>query len=336
MKTKLKDIAKIAGVSIKTVSRALNDYPDINASTKDRILKIASDLSYSTNLLAKGLRQQKTTTIGYVFPTITNEFYWAVAYSVEQELRKYNYSILTSFSDYDQEKEIDILKLLISRQVDGIILAAFDKSSNFIKKVIEDYKVPVVVIDNEVNGVKTNLVLHDNENGGYILTKHLVEHGYKNIACITGKSGETSGAKRLSGYKKALVESKIPIRKDYIKISDWTKLGGYNSAVELFKNTKIKPRALFIGSSVMALGVLKALREMNLSIPDEVAIVSFDNLNFVESMNPPLTTLEKSESKIGEIAAKNLYENMVNKDITGFKKILIKAGLCIRESCGCK
>lgn len=337
-KATLKDIAKESGVSIKTVSRALNDYPDINRKTKARILEIAKKRDYSPNLLAKSLRDNKSYTIGYIISDTMNEFFWDVAYAIESEFKKYKYGILTSFSNNNPSVELEALKLLISRQVDGIILASIGSNCEFIREIIEKLNIPVVVIDNKVKGLKCNVVLHDNINGAYLLTKHLIEHGHKEIACISGPQNETSGKRRIEGYIKALQEFNLKTHDDFLKISDWTISGGYQAALQLFKAKQKKPAAVFICNSVMALGSLKALRELDLKVPQDVALVSFDSLNFIEATNPALTTLERSDYKIGEAAAKLLYENILDRDNSKkeVKEIYIETGLSIRESCGCK
>jgi LacI family transcriptional regulator len=332
----LKEIAIIAGCSIKTVSRALNDYPDININTKKKILKIATANNYTPNMMAKSLRSKKSYVIGFIISETVNEFFWNVAFAIEKEVRKHNYSILTSFSDNNIEIEIEALKLLVSRQVDGIILAAIGKRNNYIKEIIKKLKIPCVVIDNKVEGLKTNFVTYDNKSGAFLLTEHLIRHGYDNIACITGDIEESSGRERLEGYTEALKKFNIPKNKDLIRISNWEMQGGYNSTIELFKNSKIKPRAIFISNSVMAIGTLKALREMKISIPEEVALVSFDSFSFIETMSLRLTTLEKIDNKIGEMAARMIFERITNKELSKIEEIYIKAGLVIRESCGCK
>ena len=207
---RLKDIANKTGFSIKTVSRAINDHPDINKNTKKRIVDVAEELSYYPNMVAKSLRTRKTYTIGYIVPDITSEFFGKIGRIIDRVLRKYGYNILMSFTEESGEEEINSLKVLLSKRVDGIILSTVGTTGDFLKEIIHNYKVPVVVIDNKVEGLRTNLVLHDNINGSYLLTKHLIEHGHKNIACITGLLNETSGNERLKGYKKALNEYNIP------------------------------------------------------------------------------------------------------------------------------
>jgi LacI family transcriptional regulator len=332
----LKDIAKETGYSIKTVSRALNDHIDISDKTKELILNVASKYSYQPNLLARSLRQRRAHIIGYVIPDITNEFFGDVALAIEDEFKKQGYCILTSFTDSIPEQEIESLKLLISRQVDGVILATVGTTGQFIQKMIENYKVPLVVIDNEVKGLRTNLVIHDNIRGAYLLTKHLIDHGHKTIACISGPLEEPAGEKRLDGYKKALKESGLRFSNNLVIISDWKIEGGYEATIELFQIKHDKFTAIFIANSVMALGCVKALRELKVKVPDEVAIVSFDHLRFTEALNPPLTTLQSIESEIGKRAAEMLLRKIEDNDPVNIEEVLVGSELCIRESCGCK
>lgn len=331
----LKDIAKETGFSIKTVSRVVNNHPDVGPRTRKIISRVVKKYNYSPNPLAKGLRNRKSNTVGYIVPDIVNEFFGDVALAIETEFKKHGYNILLGFTNGNAEEEVESLRLLISTKVSGIILATVGTTGNIIEKVIEEVKIPLVVIDNKVKGVNTNFVLHDNIDGAYILTKHLIEHGHKDIACITGPVNETSGKKRLEGFQKAMNESDLEIDKNLIKISNWKISGGYNATLELFNGKHEKPSAIFISNSIMALGVLKAVRSLDLKVPEDIAIVSFDNLSFTEATNPPLTTLDKADKEIGIQAAKLLFNRIESEDLTKTEGIYIKSDICIRQSCGC-
>jgi LacI family transcriptional regulator len=331
----LKDIAAKTGFSIKTVSRALNDHPDVKKETRARILTVAKKYSYYPNLVAKSLRTRQAFTIGYVVPDITNEFYGKVGIAIEREAKKHRYGLLVSFTEESSENEIDSLKLLLAKRVDGIILATVGTTGEFIREILRNYPTPIVVIDNRAEGVKTNLVLHDNVDGACLLTKHLIGHGHKAIACITGPLTETSGKERLLGYKKALEESGIPIDEAMIRTSNWRVDGGYETACELMAVKPRRPSAVFVGNSIMALGVYKALRKMCLRIPDDVALASFDSLEFTDAVDPPLTTLERVESRIGELAARILFERIQARDTVTMSEHFVKASICVRRSCGC-
>jgi len=336
MKNKtLKDIAKEAGFSIKTISRVVNKHPDVSKKTRERIEKLIAKYGYTPDPLARGLRRNISNVVGYIVPDIVNEYFGAIAIEIEKVFKKYDYTVLLGFSDGDAEEEKNVIKLLISRRVAGIILASAGENIDIVEDIIKNLKIPLVIIDNKVKELKTNFVLHDNINGAYKLTHHLIEHGYKDIACVTGPLNETSGKKRLEGFKKALKESGIEINNELIKISDWKISGGYDSTLELFQKSRIKPRAIFLANSIMALGSLKALKELKLKVPEDLALVSFDNLSFTEATDPPLTTLQKASKRIGMKASEILYERIKSGNLEKIDEIYISSDLCIRQSCGC-
>jgi LacI family transcriptional regulator len=225
--------------------------------------------------------------------------------------------------------------LLLAKRVDGIVLATVGTTGSFLKEVIERYHLPVVVIDNKEKGIRSNLVTHDNINGAYSLTKHLIDHGHRRVACITGPLEETSAQERLNGYKKALDENSLSIEEQLIKSANWRVDGGYAATFELMKPGGQSPTAIFVANSIMALGVYKGLRKMQKKIPDDAALVAFDNLEFAEAIDPPLTTLGNVEEEIAKIAAELLLERIKHRDIQNVEEHLVKAELCIRQSCGC-
>jgi LacI family transcriptional regulator len=169
------------------------------------------------------------------------------------------------------------------------------------------------------------------------LTKHLIEHGHKNIACITGPTSESSSRERLEGYKKSLIENGLTINNDLVKISNWQISGGFESTIEIVKNNLNKVSAIFYANALMALGAYRALRQCNLRVPEDIALVSFDNLEIAENVAPAITTLDEVNDKIGELAFEILYEKVLNKSKReNILETVVEAELCIRESCGCK
>ena len=335
--TRLKDIAKESGYSIKTVSRALNDHPDISAETKRKILKIANKYSYHPNLLAKGLRTRKTYTIGYIIPDINNEFFAKVGIVIENEVRKYGYNILISFTRGESKHEIESLKLILSKRVDGVVLATVGETEKYIEKILDSYKIPIVVIDNKTDVSGLYFVLHDNVKGAYILTKHLIEHGHRSIACITGPLKETSGSERLDGFLKAMKESGIEVNDSFVKNTSWDVEGGFKATFDLFNNAKLFPTAIFSANSVISIGIYKALKKLGMKIPIDVAIVSFDNFDFVEILDPPLTTLGSVEADIGKKVVEVLLGEINESPIdNGIKEYRFGSEIILRKSCGCK
>lgn len=333
---RLKDIAEETGFSIKTVSRAIHNHPDINAKTRTRIMEIVNKHGYSPNWAAQSLRSQKTKTIGFVVPNITNGFFGQVGFIIDAFFRKNHYSTLICFTSNNHENEIESLNSLINKNIDGIIFAPVGFAGDYFNKVPRLIKKPLVIIDNACKGINSHYVLHDNVHGSGLLVQHLHEHGHKRIACVTGPVEETSGAERLQGYKEALEKDGIPYDDSLIRVTDWEIKGGERAIVDLFKNPKNRPTAVFFANSQLLLGGYKAFYKMKLSIPKDVAVVSFDPPIVIDSLIPRPTTLHRFEDKIGLTAAKLLSDLISNKKNIPKKTVRIRREINIGVSCGCQ
>ena len=331
----LKDVSKLAGVSIKTVSRVINNSRYVKKETKERVLEIIEELNYKPDYFARNLKRKRSNVIGYIIPDFTNQFFGLVFNGIEKEFKKAGYNLLVSNSDGEEELEEKSIDVLISNRVEGIIFASTGLSGEYVKKQIETFRIPFVLIDNKLKGVKMNCVLHDNIKGAEILTDHLIKvHNQTNIAFITGPIHETSSKRRLEGYKNSLLRNNIEINDNFIKIGEWNNSSGYKLIKELFSQ-KEKATSIFTASSTMALGVLKALKEIGLKVPEDIRLVSFDNLDFTEATQPPLTTINKVEEKIGKEAANMLLRKIKDKDLNNYEEVYIPMEIVIRESCGC-
>lgn len=335
-KVRLIDIAKETGFSIKTVSRVVNQQGDVHPNTREAIMKVVDKYNYSPNPMAATLRTRKTKTIGLVVPDFTNQFFGEVGLAIETYCKSHGYSLIVSFSGNTKEGEEEALRLLVSKYVDGILLASVGTTEPVVNEILRDHKIPLVVFDNEIKGIETNVVIHDNIQGAYILTQHLIDHRYKNIACIAGLQEQTSGSERLEGFMKAMEKNHLEIPPTHIIIEDWTSEGGFRAMKQLLRlEEDLKPRAIFVANSVMALGCYKALIQASVKVPDEIALVSFDNLSYMESLEPPITTLSSTGESVGEEAAKLLFDSMKNNDVFSVKRITIQGTIVKRRSCGC-
>jgi len=342
-KINLKDVSRLAGVSIKTASRVLNDSVHVKKETRKKVLKVIEELNYKPDYFARNLRTKKSNVIGYIIPDFTNQFFGLVFNGIEKELKKEGYNLLVINSWGKKEAEKKSIDVLISNRVEGIIFASTGLSGKYVKRQIEIFGIPFVLIDNKLKGIKMNYVLHDNIKGAEILTNHLIKtHKQKKISFITGPTHETSSKKRLEGYKNSLINSGIEVNENFIKIGDWinnnnnnnNNNSGYKLTMELFSQVE-KPTSIFIASSAMALGVLKALKKIGLKVPENIKLVSFDNYDFAEFIQPPLTTINKVEEKIGEEAAKMLIRKIKKRDLNNYDEVYMPMEIVIRESCGC-
>jgi LacI family transcriptional regulator len=331
----LKDIAEKTGYSIKTVSRAIHNHSDINAETRGKIMKVVEEQSFEPNWAAQSLRSRRTRTIGFVIPNLTNGYFGQIGMVIDAFFRKLGYTTLIGFTNNSYQNEIDSIKSLISKNVDGIIFAPVGRTGGYFHDIPRLGAKPLIIIDNKCEGIDAHYVLHDNSHGVALLIDHLVRHGHRRIAAVIGPVEETSGAERLTGYREALEGNGIAIDEALIRISDWEINGGYRATMELFTDPAKTPTAVFYANSQLILGGYKAFKELNLAIPDDVAVVSFDAPIVIDALVPYPTTLGSFEEKIGTHAARMLYNIIQGKEAILPREIRVKSALMVGRSCGC-
>ena len=332
----LKDIAKAAGVSYSTVSRVVNNEKYVKEETRNKLEKILKEMHYHPEWTARSLRKGRTKIIGLIIPNIANIFFGRLALGVQNILREKNIDLILFNTNNDPELEKKSLEIALSKRVEGIILATINGSEELVSQVIERYNIPIVLVDNKVDGFKVDTVLHDNMNGAKLLVEHLIGHGHKKIACIAGPIKESSSFERVEGYKKALSENKIPVSENLIKFTNWKKKIAYKVTEEvLLMSSDDRPTAFFTANTNMAIGVIKCLDDHSFNIPKDFALVTFDDYDFASILKPPLTTLKRADTKLGDVAI-NLLLKKIDEGVVNYgKEIRVKMELEIRKSCGC-
>ncbi len=333
MKINIKHVAEKSGFSTATVSRVLRNYPGVREQTRKKVLEAVSELNYEVNAVARSLRQEKTYSIGIVVGNVLSQFYSVIAKSVEDTANKFGYNTILCNGDENPEKELNYLKVLKSNRVDGIILTPTGKNSEYINNLIRS-GTKVVLLDRVIEGVDCDAVLVDNANGAYKAVKYLIDQGYKRIGIINGYLDRTTGAERLKGYLQALAEADIPKDNSLIKIGDFKKESGKKLTKELLKQVN-KPEAIFVTNIDMSMGALSAIKEMGISIPDEIGIICFDDSEWAPIITPPITVIRQPVYQLGSIASELLIKNIENneKDLIHKSKIIIlPTELIIRDS----
>jgi LacI family transcriptional regulator len=310
MSLNIKAIAEKAGVSTATVSRVLSGFPGVREKTKKKVMKITSELNYEVDGIARSLRQKKTFKIGVIVGDVLSQFYTVLAKSIEDIAHKYGYSVILCNGDDDPEKELNYLKVLRSSRVDGIIIAPTGKNAGYINNLLQS-NIKIVLVDRLIEGVDCDAVLVDNEKGAYTAVKYLIDNGYKKIAIIDGFIDRTTGKERLKGYLRALNENNIPRNDDFIKIRDFKKRSGIVFANELLEN-KNKPEAIFVANLELTLGAILAIKSLGLKIPDDIAVIGFDDSDWAQILEPPLTLISQPVYDLGETAAEMLIKNIEN------------------------
>ena len=332
MDTTIKDIAKIAGVSYATVSRALNDKYGVNPITRDEILRIAEELNYSPNGIARGLVKKQTHTVGLIIPDITNPFFPEVARGAEDLLEREGYSVFLCNSNWEKTRENKYINLLIEKRVDGLIIApSASVVSDSDKKQFE--RLPVVLMSGVQSGSGTDSVVLNNVKGGYIAGQYLLGKGRRKFCFIGGAEDSFSVKERFSGFKKSIEGyGRGVLSSDMIKFGDYREKSGYKIMMDMISEKKI-PDAVFASNDLLALGAIQAISDSGLRIPDDIAVVGFDNIATASFRGVELTTVEHPKYRMGELAVKMLLRRIENPgaDISE-ERMVLDPELIIRKT----
>ena len=329
----IKDIAKKLGVSVTTVSRALRDHPDVNAETRKLILEIANELDYQPNTIAQNLVKKKSNTIGIIIPGLIINFYASAISGIQKKASESGYNIVISQSNESYELELANINTLISNRVDGLIISVSSETKNtdHIKKII-DRHIPVVLINRDVEEVNADKVIIDDFEGAYYAVSHLISEGCTRIAHIAGPRHLSTAVNRYKGYAKALMDHGIPLREELVSYNNLSKEDGINMLKSLIKQKEV-PDAIFAFNDATAMGTIKALHELGLKIPRDIALAGFSNEPLAELIEPSLTTVEQPTFELGLHAAEMLIKRINNKDENLSPRLkVLKPKLIIRKS----
>ncbi|WP_130805835.1 LacI family DNA-binding transcriptional regulator [Senegalia massiliensis] len=308
----IKRIAELANVSTATVSKVINGKDKyISEATKSKILKIVEEEGYVPNGIAKSLKIKKTKTIGIIIPDVMNLFFSELARGVEDAAEKRGYTVILCNSDNKESKEEKYINILQEKMVDGIIITA---PENRTRQSIKNQDIPLVLVDRDIEtqiDQKIGRITVDNRDGAYKATKYLIESGCRDIGMISSNYKNKPSSDRIKGYEKALYESNININQNKIFLENYTIESGYNGAKKILKETEVD--GIFCGNDLIAIGAIKALKEKNIRIPEQVKIIGFDDIQISQYMDPPLTTIRQPIYQMGEEAVKMLISLIKNK-----------------------
>jgi LacI family transcriptional regulator len=323
------DVAKMAGVSTSTVSHVINKTRFVSEELVERVNRAINGLNYQPSALARSLRTKTSGTIGIVIPDNTNPFFAEVVRGIEDFYYEHGYSVFLCNSDGDPDKEYRHLKLLRDKSVDGLILVSSgdDRDS---QELLNEGKIPNVIIDREVKTLHTDSVLIDNFHGGYEATSHLIKLGHRRIGCITGPSQVTPSGQRLNGYIKALDDNGISSDENLIITGDFKSQSGHIGLKQLMQNSP-PPTAIFACNDLMAIGALAASREIGPEIPKQLSLVGFDDIALASLVVPKLTTVAQPKRDLGETGAKLLLQQ-ITEDKKQESVIILKPNLIKRDS----
>lgn len=330
-----KDVAKKAGVSSATVSAVVNKNKFVSEDLKKKVIKNIKELNYEPNIIAKSLKIRKTFTIGIVIPNIESPTFAFAVKSIEEIMRRNNYNVILNNSDEDWEKEKEILRNLREKRVDGIIIAPCGNENIEIFNLYKKY-LKILFIDRDIEKLNIDFVGSDNFESTFSAVSYLCELGHKEIGIISLPSRITSGFNRLNGYLSAIKKYNLIERKEFIKEGFFTKQEGYMKTNEILAS-RIKPNAIIVCNHLMMLGCLKSLKENSLDVPNDISVIGYDDLPWIDFFSTPITVVSQKWNEISEKAAELIINRLKNgkddfKELK-VKKILIKTDLIVRSSC---
>ncbi|MBN2355402.1 LacI family DNA-binding transcriptional regulator [candidate division KSB1 bacterium] len=331
------DVAKKAGVGIGTVSRAINNSAQINPATKAHVLKIIKELHYQPHALAQSLARKKTFTIASVVPFFTNYFFVELLKSVQAALSNNNYDLILYSINRMDRRDTTLDRVLTERRADGVLIFSLGVSDEYAEKFI-DSQIPVVIVDHMHPQIDSIVIA--NREGAYLATQHLIQVGHEQIGMIDGHLSSYPAILRLEGFKQALQENHLTFYDQWLEICDarvgehgFNEAAGYKAMKRLLSRNSRLPTALFVASDVQALGVMRAAKEAGLRIPDDIALVGFDDIELAKFVG--LSTMHQPIAQMGQMAVDHLLQRIQGVHHNGFYTEL-KAKLIVRESCGAK
>lgn len=308
------DVAQRSGLSKTTVSRVINNHPYVSDRKREAVLKAMEELGYAPNPSARRLRGQSTKTIGVIVPRIVNPFFAYLINSIEQAAYKEGYQVLMFQSNEDKEKEIAFLSLLKTKHVDGVIMTSIENDW----EIIQAYKSfgAIVLCNDYVDQAEVPTIRLNQTKGAYIGIKHLIEKGHSKIAYCTGGlfDQQGKGKDRNLGFQEAMNEAGFPINPQWIFINQHTIEDGRNVVKQLLE-MKERPTAIFTGSDEVAAGVMMEAKEVGVHIPNELAVVGFDDQPLAEILEPKLTTIRQPVDQMGEKAFEAMLQVLENPDL---------------------
>lgn len=330
--TSLNEVARRAGVSIATVSRVINNSSRVNPETRMKVQQVIKELKYQPNRVAKRLRNKNASgnLLGVLIPDIQNPFYVEVLRGIEDVAFQHKYVLIMCNFSQDEMKERRYLDILQSESIDGLIAAPTDEYDLKVINLVRN-GLPIVCVDRGLSGVDVDVVLVDNQEGAFSAVDHLAKKGHKRIAFISGMPAIPSSRKRKLGYIEALETNGLAFSEELIRYGDSKMESGTVLCKELMSLPN-PPDAIFTGNNLITLGALEAINEMGLRIPNDVAVVGFDDMFWANSLNPPLTAVRQPAYEIGKRAAEQLISR-INDSTRPTMNMVMKTELIVRKSC---
>nr|WP_277850673.1 ribose operon transcriptional repressor RbsR [Moellerella wisconsensis] len=309
----MKDVARVAGVSTSTVSHVINKNRFVSESIIKRVNEAIDALNYAPSALARSLKMNRTNTLGMLLTASNNPFYAEVVRGVERSCYERGYSLILCNTEGDLNRMDHSLETLLQKRVDGLLMMCSEVQGPS-PEILKRYPaVPTVMMDWSPYGSEGDIIQDNSLLGGEIATRYLIESGFTCIACIAGPQDKSPAQYRLQGFKQAMRQASLVVPEDYIVVSDFEFSGGFDAMNQLL-DLASPPQAIFAGNDAMAVGAYQAAFQRGISIPDDISIIGYDDIDLASYMIPPLTTIHQTKDELGKLAVEKLLYRLDNPD----------------------
>jgi LacI family transcriptional regulator len=333
--TTIRDVARLSGVSPMTVSRVINDSERVSPETRRRVEEAISELGYVPSRLARGLSRQRTGTLAVIVPDVANPFFTAIVRAAEEVARRADYHVILCDTRADLGVERGVIEELIAHRVEGAVIAPVsDRTATHLRRLAE-FGVPFVLIDRRIPGVDCDVVLGDSSSGARQLVEHLVSLGHRRIGFIVESDDVSTARDRRAGYEAALKAAGIALDPALVAHAAPDPSGGSTGMSRLLELEE-RPTAVFTVNNLVALGAIEAVRAAGLEVPDDVALVCFDDIEYASRLYPFLTAMEQPAQTFGTLGTQLLLERIEGRGPERRHEVVLPGEFIIRKSCGAK
>ncbi|GAB3248228.1 LacI family DNA-binding transcriptional regulator [Chitinimonas naiadis] len=325
----MKQVAERAGVSVSSVSHVINNTRFVSPDARARIEAAISELSYVPSAVARSLRHDVTHTIGMLLPNSSNPYFAEVLREIEARCFAAGFNLILCNTDDEPSKQASYLRVLVEKRVDGIIVVTAGEDAD-LHQLLAGLNRPLVLVDREIAGVDSDLVEVDHASGAILATRHLTELGHRRVACIAGPQGLAPSDQRIAGWQQVCREEDLQKGDCPLLHADFSSQGGY-AAMKALLAEPSRPSAVFVANDLMAIGVLCAVHEANLRVPEDLSVIGFDDIELAAFSSPPLSTVAQPKAELGRLTTELLFERIQARRETPARRIL-QAELRLRQS----
>jgi LacI family transcriptional regulator len=327
----MKDVARLAGVSIATVSSTLSGRNFVSAELKERVFSAIEELGYSPNAMASGLKRGTSSLIGLIVPDITNPFFTELVHGVQRRAADKGFTVLLGVSADNAAHEAELVRLMRSHQVAGTIVIPSGSEDDCRRLGELDRDMPMVAVDNAPLGMALDTVVLDNRKAAALATGHILSQGHEAIAVLTGPEHRFVSHERFLGFQAALEQQRIPLRDAHVRRGNFHVEAAREAGLALLRG-KPRPTAIFVTNNQMLIGVMQAVAEAGLRVPDDISIVSIDDFPWASAFMPALTTVRQPISEMAAVAFDRLASRIAGEDGAP-RRAVLEPELLVRQSC---